>query len=323
MVHSAVARAWFDWDESIRRFWGFEKMRKLALTAMTAAVTLMSVSAMAADLKMAAKAAPPPPPPSPWDIAFGGYVASDYIWRGITQSNHKPSVSAYTELRYNSSPMLQWYAGVSGESISFPNQAAAEIDLYGGVRPTFGALALDFGYWYYYYPGGTCYDGGVRCLAAPLGNFVAKSEWSFWEVYAKGVWTVNDQWALGFNVFGTSNILNTGASGTYVSGTVKYTAPSSAALGGAIGWYVSGEFGEQFLGTSDHSTEPVPARSSQRARPMSTTPHGTSASASPGKCSRLTCATTTPTCRRASARFTPATTPQPSPRRPLPTIRPA
>ncbi|MGZ3411639.1 MAG: TorF family putative porin [Xanthobacteraceae bacterium] len=227
-------------------------MRKFALTAMTAAVTLMSASAMAADLKMAAKAAPPPPPPSPWDIAFGGYIASDYIWRGITQSNHKPSVSAYTEVRYNSSPTLQWYGGISGESISFPNQAAAEIDLYGGVRPTFGPLALDFGYWYYYYPGGTCYFGGAPgCLASPLGNFVAKSNWSFWEVYAKGVWTVNDQWALGFNVFGTSNILNTGASGTYVSGTVKYTAPASQAIAGSIGWYVSGEYGEQFLGTSD------------------------------------------------------------------------
>ena len=226
-------------------------MKKFALAAMTAAVTLVSVSAMAADMKVKA-VAPPPPPPSPWDIAFGGYLASDYIWRGITQSNHKPSISAYTEVRYNSSASLQWYGGISGESISFPNQAAAEIDLYGGVRPTFGPLALDVGFWYYYYPGGTCYDGGVNCLAAPLFNFVAKKDWSFWEVYAKGTWTVNDQWALGFNVFGTSNILNTGASGTYVSGTVKYTAPASAGLwGGAIGWYVSGEVGEQFLGTSD------------------------------------------------------------------------
>ena len=63
-------------------------------------------------------------------------------------------------------------------------------------------------------------------LLVALGNFVAKENWSFWEVYAKGVWTITDQWALGFNVFGTSNILNTGASGTYVSGTAKYTAPT-------------------------------------------------------------------------------------------------
>lgn len=233
-------------------------MKKLALTAMVVAVMLGSATAMAADLKMPAKAAAPPPP-SPWDIAFGGYIASDYIWRGITQSNHKPSVSAYTELRYNSSSTLQWYAGISGESIDFPNRAAAEIDLYGGIRPTFGPLALDFGYWYYYYPGGQCFNAtvpnvGADCLAngsLPINGNVAKKDWSFWEIYAKGVWTVNDQWALGFNVFGTSNILNTGASGTYVSGTVKYTAPPAANLGGQVGWYVSGEVGEQFLGTSD------------------------------------------------------------------------
>ncbi len=58
----------------------------------------------------------------------------------------RPSVAAYFEPRYNINPNLQLYAGISGESISFPNRAAAEIDLYGGIRPTFGPLALDFGY---------------------------------------------------------------------------------------------------------------------------------------------------------------------------------
>jgi hypothetical protein len=52
-------------------------------------------------------------------------------------------------------------------------------------------------------------------------------------------------------VFGTSNILNTGADGTYLSGTAKYTAPASAALMGSIGWFISGEVGRQWLGTSD------------------------------------------------------------------------
>src|SRR5690348_695399 len=115
-------------------------MKKLILTA-AAAVAALSTSAFGADLKMPAKAAPAiVAPPSPWDIAFGGGIMSDYIWRGITQSNHKPSVTAYFEPRYNISPNMQLYAGISGESISFPNRAAAEIDLYGGFRPTFGAL---------------------------------------------------------------------------------------------------------------------------------------------------------------------------------------
>lgn len=225
-------------------------MKKIALTALAAIA--LSTSAGAADLKMVTKA-PAAPPPSPWDVAFGGALMSDYIFRGITQSNHKPSVAAYFEPRYNINANLQAYVGVSGESISFPNRAAAEIDMYGGLRPTFGALALDFGYWYYYYPGGECFGGTPGCVAAalPNGNTV-KSDFSFWEVYAKGTYTFNDQWAVGFNYFATPNILNTGADGQYLSGTAKFTAPGSMALwSGAVGWYVSGEFGRQFLGTTD------------------------------------------------------------------------
>jgi Bacterial protein of unknown function (Gcw_chp) len=63
-------------------------------------------------------------------------------------------VAAYFEPRYNVTKDLQYYVGIAGESISFPNRAAAEIDLYGGFGPTFGPLALDFGGWYYWYPGG-------------------------------------------------------------------------------------------------------------------------------------------------------------------------
>ena len=85
---------------------------------------------------------------------------NDYIFRGVTQSDHKPSVAAYFEPRYNINPNWQLYAGIAGESIKFANNAAAEIDFYGGVRPTFGPLAFDFGFWYYYYPGGQCYGSG-------------------------------------------------------------------------------------------------------------------------------------------------------------------
>ena len=213
-------------------------MKKILMTV--AAVALSASAAFGADLKLAKAPPPPPPPPSPWDVAFGGAVMSDYIWRGITQSGHNPSVAAYTELRYNWSPSLQFYGGISAESIQFPNRAAAEVDYYGGVRPTFGPVALDFGYWYYDYPGGSCFQNvtppsaltnaanAFTCNNGALPNgAVAKRDWSFYEVYAKGVWTINPQWALGANYYGTPNILNTGAPGNYVSGTLKYTAPDA------------------------------------------------------------------------------------------------
>src|SRR5271156_2999283 len=108
-------------------------MKKMVLLA--TALAMISGSALAADLPVKAMKAPPPAPFDPWDIAFGDAIMNDYVFRGITQSNHKPSVAAYFEPRYNFNKDLQLYVGMSAESISFPNRAAAEIDIYGGGRP--------------------------------------------------------------------------------------------------------------------------------------------------------------------------------------------
>jgi hypothetical protein len=232
-------------------------MKKLVLSVV-AAVALAS-PALAADLKMVTKA-PPPPPPSPWDIAFGGGIVSDYIFRGITQSNHKPSGTVYFEPRYNVTKDLQLYAGIAAESISFPNRAAAEIDGYAGIRPTFGPVALDFGAWYYWYPGGQCFNGsvapvfGLDCLAngyLPVNGNVVKADLSFWEVYGKATITVNDNFSWGASVYYSPSVLNSGAPGTFVAGTVKFTAPSNA-LPNGLGLYVSADAGYWFLGTSDN-----------------------------------------------------------------------
>ena len=99
---------------------------------------------MAAD--MAVKAPPAAaPPPSPWDVVVTAALMTDYNFRGVSQSNHKPSTQAGFEMRYNWNSNWQSYGGISGESINFPNNAAAEIDFYGGIRPTFDKLALDIG----------------------------------------------------------------------------------------------------------------------------------------------------------------------------------
>jgi hypothetical protein len=235
-------------------------MKKVSLSV-AALVALGLGSASAADLGKVYTKAPPVVVVSPWDIAFGAAVMSNYVFRGITQSNKNGSVAAYFEPRYNINPNLQLYAGVAGESISFTNRAAAEIDVYGGIRPTFGAFAFDFGVWGYLYPGGRCFDNGglpgtTVCpdananLAGPAFN-VMKKDVSFYEVYGKVNYTFNDYFAMGGNVFYSPNFLNTGADGTYASITAKLTAPSNLFGTTGIGAYVSGEFGRQWLGTSD------------------------------------------------------------------------
>jgi hypothetical protein len=232
-------------------------MKRMVLLA--TALATISGSAIAADL---AVKAPPPVAFQPWDVAFGSAIMNDYIFRGITQSNHNASVAAYFEPRYNINKDLQLYMGVAGESISFANRAAAEIDVYGGIRPTFGAFAFDFGVWGYLYPGGTCFFGAptdpagnplsAECAANTLldGN-VMKKDVSFFEVYGKVNYTINDNWQFGLNEYYTPSFLNSGAWGDYASITGKYTAPSTVFGSSGVGLYVSGEFGRQFLGTSD------------------------------------------------------------------------
>jgi len=85
---------------------------------------------------------------------------------------------------------------------------------------------------------------------ADNGNF-AKRNASFYEGYAKVNITLNDQWAVGFNEYYSPNFLNLGAWGDYASVTAKWTAPSTTFGSSGVGMYISGEFGRQWLGTSD------------------------------------------------------------------------
>lgn len=241
-------------------------MKKVSLPIAAVAIAMGLGSASAADLgKVYTKAPPPVVVVSPWDVAFGASITNNYVFRGVSQSNRNASVAAYFEPRYNITPDLQLYAGVGGASISFTNRAAAEIDVYAGIRPTFGALALDFGVFGYIYPGGQCIDGnttagtpvGTPAGLCPAGSSVLfngnvmKSDVSFYEFYGKATYTFNDTFAIGGSVFYSPNFLNFGTDGTYASINAKLTAPGSFFGTSGVGGYLSGEFGRQWLGTTD------------------------------------------------------------------------
>ena len=153
-------------------------------------------------------------------------------------------------------------SALAGASIAFANRAAAEIDAYGGARLTVGQFAFDVGAWGYLYPGGTCHYGAATDTAGvPLSNEcqvnallngnVIKKDVSFFEVYGKVNYTFNDYFSMGGNVYYSPNFLNTGAEGTYASIVGKAIAPSTWFGASGIGMYASGEFGRQWLGTSD------------------------------------------------------------------------
>jgi len=209
-------------------------MKKTSIALLALALT--GGVASAADLGKKKAPAPAPVVVSPWDFTVGGGLTSNYLFRGISQSNNAASVNANAELRYTFSDTWAAYVGTAGSSIkltAIDPSPAMELDAMGGVRGTFGAFSTDFGVIAYIYPG----------LQTPTPNAVFATTPTFYEGYAKFGYNVTETVSLGGNVFYTPSFLDTGANGTYVSATAKWTLPMDFAL--------SGEFGRQYLGTTD------------------------------------------------------------------------
>ena len=233
-------------------------MKKYVLPALFAVA--VSAPAVAADLAPVYKAAPPPPVSyNPWDIAIGGAVMTDYNFRGISQSDRGFSSTAYIEGRYNATKDFQWYAGIAGYSVKLVTDPTAEIDFYGGLRATFGALQLDLGVLYYYYP------KEQQQFIDPTLSFVTSNpnlgfapytvgNTDFLEFYAKANYTFNDNFSIGGAVYYTDDWLGLKASGTFASVNAKFTG---TALPNGAGWYVSGEVGKYWFGDGEFFGAPI------------------------------------------------------------------
>ena len=105
----------------------------------------------------AAPAAQPAKPPEP-DYTLTGNIGifSQYVFRGVSQTDEKPAVQGGFDWAHKSGIYLgTWGSNISWLSDGQPAVSAPlEWDFYGGYR---GSLPADFGYdvggLYYYYPG--------------------------------------------------------------------------------------------------------------------------------------------------------------------------
>jgi uncharacterized protein (TIGR02001 family) len=75
-------------------------------------------------------------------------VQSNYIWRGMTQSDNKPSLQAGVDVDSHGAYVGSWIA-----TIDFNDDNNYELDLYGGYSNSFKMLNYDVGYIYYKYDG--------------------------------------------------------------------------------------------------------------------------------------------------------------------------
>jgi uncharacterized protein (TIGR02001 family) len=172
-------------------------------------------------------------------MLFGVRVQSDYIFRGISQSNRNPSPQSYFELQFLDNLL---YAGLATYKVDLVTRPTMEQDWTIGIRPKFGPFQFDFGLIYYNYPSERRFvDPFTLAIWSPANTDML-------EFAGKVSWTYQEALTLGANVFHANNWLGTKAPGTYGSFTAKYTIPET--LLGVSGFALSGELGHYWLGTT-------------------------------------------------------------------------
>ncbi len=129
---------------------GINEMKTIKLTLLAAAATLAMGGAAAAQ-------------ESPISFNFG--VASDYVFRGVSQTDENFQVFGGADIALTDMA----YAGVWASNVDFNDSTDAEIDFYVGVTPQAGPVALDFSAIYYAY-----------------ANAPSNSNYSYWEFAASG-----------------------------------------------------------------------------------------------------------------------------------------
>ncbi|MEO5377375.1 MAG: TorF family putative porin [Magnetococcus sp. DMHC-6] len=87
-----------------------------------------------------------------FDLSANVALTSDYVWRGISQTDENPALQGGFDVNHESG----LYLGVWGSNVDFNDgdEATMELDLYGGFAKKFPiGLGVDVGLIHYDYPG--------------------------------------------------------------------------------------------------------------------------------------------------------------------------
>jgi len=116
-------------------------------------ILLSSLMLAASGGALAADTAPAPAAAPDWTESGNVTVVSDYLFRGVSQTQAKPTAQANLDFTHASG----FYVGAFGSGVShaaYNNGGGAELDLYGGYRaPLAEGSTLDVGVVTYWYPG--------------------------------------------------------------------------------------------------------------------------------------------------------------------------
>lgn len=150
---------------------------------------------------------------STFDIAMGVALTTDYVSRGISNSDSGPAIQGYVEPSYGI-----FYANVWSSNVDYGvGYSGAEIDVGAGIRPVLGPVTFDFGYVHYFFaPEDVSPDYG--------------------ELFAKATYEIDGKATLASAAYFAPDYSQTGHNGTYVEGKVSVPLPHDFSISGGAGY---------------------------------------------------------------------------------------
>ena len=155
--------------------------------------------------------------PLPGTLTGNIALTNDYIFRGVTQTDHDAAVQGGLDWDTG----MGFHFGTWASSLNFQdgNQATTEVDLYGGYGGKIDNFSYDVGLTYYWYP------GAAKALS-----------YNYWEAYGKAGYDFGVASLTGFVAYTPSNTI-TNLDATYVQAAVAIPVIPELALSGAVGYY--------------------------------------------------------------------------------------
>jgi uncharacterized protein (TIGR02001 family) len=156
--------------------------------------------------------------PLPGTLTGNVALTNDYIFRGVTQTDHNVAVQGGLDWDTG----MGFHFGTWASSLNFNdgNNATTEVDLYGGYGGTIDNFSYDVGFMYYWYPGAT-----------------NAAQYDMWEVYGKagydfGVATTS------FGIAYTPDNTITNFDATYLSAGVAVPLIDLLSVSANVGYYM-------------------------------------------------------------------------------------
>jgi uncharacterized protein (TIGR02001 family) len=157
-------------------------------------------------------AEPPAPPPQMPVFTFNLTAASNYIFRGVSQTENQPAIFGSAKVTYD-----HFYAAAGAENVDFHNGIDAEYDMSAGWTPSLDGFNFDLGAIRYGY------------INAPAHVSIDTTE-------IRGA--VSHKFGdikLGVALNYAPDYFGTKESGTYFEGNAAYTITDQLAASGAVG----------------------------------------------------------------------------------------